>query len=284
MNTSTMQDFSGYTPTWCPGCGDWGIGIAIKSALAQMGLSPSDVGVVFGIGCSGNMNDFLNAYAIHGLHGRAIPTAIGYKLANHKMPIIVVAGDGDCYGEGGNHFLHACRGNHDITVIIHDNRVYGLTTGQVAPTAMKGALSKSTPYGLIESPIDPLGLALTQGATFISQSFAGDAQHMISMIKSAINHKGFSLVNVLQPCVTFNKINGYQYYRKRVYKLIDNKVNNKDRAMKIIQDIEKEKYPLGIIYQNQQSSYHEQLPQLTKQTLIKNEKFVDFKLIERDFI
>jgi len=284
MNTITMQDFSGYTPTWCPGCGDWGIGIAIKSALAQMGLSPSDVGVVFGIGCSGNMNDFLNAYAIHGLHGRAIPTAIGYKLANHKMPIIVVAGDGDCYGEGGNHFLHACRGNHDITVIIHDNRVYGLTTGQVAPTAMKGALSKSTPYGLIESPIDPLGLALTQGATFISQSFAGDAQHMISMIKSAINHKGFSLVNVLQPCVTFNKINGYQYYRKRVYKLIDNKVNNKDRAMKIIQDIEKEKYPLGIIYQNQQSSYHEQLPQLTKQTLIKNEKFVDFKLIERDFI
>jgi len=279
-----MQDFSGYTPTWCPGCGDWGIGIAIKSALAQMGLSPSDVGVVFGIGCSGNMNDFLNAYAIHGLHGRAIPTAIGYKLANHKMSIIVVAGDGDCYGEGGNHFLHACRGNHDITVIIHDNRVYGLTTGQVAPTAMKGALSKSTPYGLIESPIDPLGLALTQGATFISQSFAGDAQHMISMIKSAINHKGFSLVNVLQPCVTFNKINGYQYYRKRVYKLIDNKVNNKDRAMKIIQDIEKEKYPLGIIYQNQQSSYHEQLPQLTKQTLIKNEKFVDFKLIERDFI
>jgi len=284
MNTITMQDFSGYTPTWCPGCGDWGIGIAIKSALAQMGLSPSDVGVVFGIGCSGNMNDFLNAYAIHGLHGRAIPTAIGYKLANHKMSIIVVAGDGDCYGEGGNHFLHACRGNHDITVIIHDNRVYGLTTGQVAPTAMKGALSKSTPYGLIESPIDPLGLALTQGATFISQSFAGDAQHMISMIKSAINHKGFSLVNVLQPCVTFNKINGYQYYRKRVYKLIDNKVNNKDRAMKIIQDIEKEKYPLGIIYQNQQSSYHEQLPQLTKQTLIKNEKFVDFKLIERDFI
>jgi len=279
-----MQDFSGYTPTWCPGCGDWGIGIAIKSALAQMGLSPSDVGVVFGIGCSGNMNDFLNAYAIHGLHGRAIPTAIGYKLANHKMSIIVVAGDGDCYGEGGNHFLHACRGNHDITVIIHDNRVYGLTTGQVAPTAMKGALSKSTPYGLIESPIDPLGLALTQGATFISQSFAGDAQHMISMIKSAINHKGFSLVNVLQPCVTFNKINGYQYYRKRVYKLIDNKVNNKDRAMKIIQDIEKEKYPLGIIYQNQQSSYHEQLPQLTKQTLIKNEKFVDFKLLERDFI
>lgn len=284
MNTSTMQDFSGYTPTWCPGCGDWGIGIAIKSALAQMGLSPSDVGVVFGIGCSGNMNDFLNAYAIHGLHGRAIPTAIGYKLANHKMSIIVVAGDGDCYGEGGNHFLHACRGNHDITVIIHDNRVYGLTTGQVAPTAMKGALSKSTPYGLIESPIDPLGLALTQGATFISQSFAGDAQHMISMIKSAINHKGFSLVNVLQPCVTFNKINGYQYYRERVYKLIDNKVNNKDRAMKIIQDIEKEKYPLGIIYQNQQSSYHEQLPQLTKQTLIKNEKFVDFKLLERDFI
>jgi len=284
MNVSTIQDFTGYAPTWCPGCGDWGIGIAIKSALVQLGLSPSEVGVVFGIGCSGNMNDFLNAYAIHGLHGRAIPTAIGYKLANHKMPVIVVAGDGDCYGEGGNHFLHACRGNHDITVIVHDNRVYGLTTGQVAPTAMKGAVSKSTPYGLIETPLDPLALALTQGASFIAQSFAGDAPHMISTIKSAINHKGFSLVNILQPCVTFNKINGYQYYRERVYTLTDNKKDDKNQAMKIIQDIGKEKYPIGIIYQNQKAAYHEQLQQLLNNPLVKHERYLDFELLEKDFI
>ena len=282
---SSIQDFSGYAPTWCPGCGNWGIGIGIKSALVQMNITPSEVAVVFGIGCSGNMNDFLNAYAVHTLHGRAIPTAIGLKLANQTLPVIVVAGDGDCYGEGGNHFLHACRGNHDITVIVHDNRVYGLTTGQVAPTALKGARSKSTPYGIIEKPLDPLTLALTQGATFIGQSFAGDALHMISTIKSAVAHKGFSLVNILQPCVTFNKRNGYQYYRERVYKLTDNKKNDKNQAMRIIQKTEKEHYPLGIIYQTQEPTYHEQLSQLSDdKPLIKRKRFIDFKLLEKDFI
>src|SRR3989344_3560469 len=158
---SSTQDFTGYNPTWCPGCGDWGIGAALKQALVGLGHDPSSVFVVFGIGCSGNMNDFLNAYAIHSLHGRAIPNAIGAKLANHAMPTICIVGDGDCYGEGGNHFLHACRGNHDITVIVHDNNVYGLTTGQVAPTAKKGFKSKSTPSGIVEISVNPLSLALT---------------------------------------------------------------------------------------------------------------------------
>jgi len=216
---STIQDFSGYTPSWCPGCGDWGIGIAIKTAFSQLGYDPSRIMVVFGIGCSGNMNDFLNAYAIHSLHGRALPNAIGAKIANHQMPVVAIVGDGDCYGEGGNHFMHACRGNHDITVVVHDNGVYGLTTGQVAPTAQKGFKSKSTPSGIIDTPINPLTLALTQGASFVAQSFAGNVNHVIEMIKAGINHQGFSLVNVLQPCVTFNKINTYQYYLKHSYKL-----------------------------------------------------------------
>jgi 2-oxoglutarate ferredoxin oxidoreductase subunit beta len=172
---STISEFSGYQPTWCPGCGNWGISVAIKSALVKAGLSPSQIFVSFGIGCSGNMNDFLNAYASHGLHGRALPVAIGVKLANHTMKTIVVAGDGDFYGEGGNHFLHACRGNHDITVILHDNRVYGLTTGQTAPTGAKGYKSKSTPLGIVEVPLDPIALAVTQGATFVAQAFAGEA-------------------------------------------------------------------------------------------------------------
>lgn len=137
---------------------------------------------------------------------------------------------------------------------------------------------------MIETPFNPLALALTQGATFIAQSFAGDAPHMISMIKRAVAHKGFSLVNILQPCVTFNKINGYQYYRERVYKLTDNKIDDKDETMRIIREVEKEKYPLGIIYQNQQSSYHEQLPQLMNNSLIKRKRFSDFKLLEKDFI
>jgi len=282
---STIQDFSGYQPTWCPGCGDWGIGIAIKSALIQLGLSPSSLFVAFGIGCSGNMNDFLNAYAMHGLHGRSIPNAIGMKLANHKMTTLVVAGDGDCYGEGGNHFLHACRGNHDITVIVHDNRVYGLTTGQSAPTAQKGYVSKSTPLGIIEESVDPLSLAITQGASFVAQAFAGDAIHMSQMIKKAIEHKGFSLVNILQPCVTFNKVNTYPYYMKRVYKIDDN--HDKESITAAVQkarEVFEEKYPLGVLYEVHRPAYHEQLIQLELTNSLKDRvRFIDFKPLTQYF-
>ncbi len=282
---STIQDFSGYTPTWCPGCGDWGIGVAIKSALVQLNLDPSSVAAVFGIGCSGNMNDFLNAYAIHGLHGRALPNAIGIKLANHKLPVIAIVGDGDCYGEGGNHFVHACRGNHDITVIVHDNGVYGLTTGQVAPTAKKGFKSKSTPAGIIEVPINPLALALGSGATFIAQTFAGDAPHMIKMIKEGIEHKGFSLINVLQPCVTYNKINTYQYYLQHVYKLPeDYKKEDIKEAMQKGLEVLEEKFPLGVLYKVEKPSYTDQLPQLNGSPLLEKKRFVNFTELMSEFI
>lgn len=282
---STIKDFTGYPPTWCPGCGNHGIGISLKAALTQLNLDPSSIYVAFGIGCSGNMNDFLNAYAFHGLHGRGLPLAIGMKIANHKMPTIVVAGDGDCYGEGGNHFLHACRGNHDITLIVHDNRVYGLTTGQVAPTAKKGYKSKSTPSGIIEISINPLTLAITQGATFVAQTFAGDTPHMIEIIKQGIQHKGFSLINVLQPCVTFNKVNTYQYYREKVYKL-DKNHNKSDlkSALNIAQGNRDEKYPLGILFQEERPTFTDQLSQLNNgNTLLENEKFSDFDILFKDF-
>ena len=282
---TTIQDFSGYNPTWCPGCGDWAIGIAVKQALIQLGLSSSSVVAVFGIGCSGNMNDFLNAYAIHSLHGRAIPNAIGIKIANHKLPVIAIVGDGDCYGEGGNHLVHACRGNHDITVIVHDNGVYGLTTGQVSPTAQKGFKSKSTPSGILETPINPLVLALTSGATFVAQSFAGDALHSIAMIKAGIEHKGFSIVNILQPCVTFNKINTYQYYLHRVYKLGDEyKKDDFKTAVGKSLEMNEEKFPLGIIYQIKKPSYTKQLPQLADNTLVSKKRFTDFEKITKLFI
>ena len=281
----TIQDFTGYTPTWCPGCGDWGIGIAIKTALSQMGLDPSSLIAVFGIGCSGNMNDFLNAYAIHALHGRALPNAIGAKLASHKLPVIAIVGDGDCYGEGGNHFIHACRGNHDITVIVHDNGVYGLTTGQVAPTAQKGFKSKSTPAGIIETPINPLTLALTQGATFVAQSFAGNVNQVIEMIKQAIEHKGFSLVNVLQPCVTFNKVNTYQYYLQHSYKLpAEYKKDDLTEAVKMGMEMTTvEKFPLGILFQVQRPTFTDQLPQLQQSTLRGRERFLEFEKLSADF-
>ncbi len=281
---SNIQDFNGYTPTWCPGCGDWGIGIAIKQALVQLNLSPSDVVVVFGIGCSGNMNDFLNCYGFHALHGRAIPNAIGIKIANHNLPVIAVVGDGDCYGEGGNHLIHAARGNHDITVIVHDNRVYGLTTGQVAPTAQKGYKSKSTPQGIIERPINPLSLALTQGATFVAQAFAGDAPLMVEIIKKGISHKGFSLINILQPCVTFNKVNTYQYYQEKCYQLEDDyNPNDYQQALERVQEVDKEKFPLGVIYQKNEPTFTDSLSQLKETVLLKKRRFTDFNLLISDF-
>jgi len=259
------RKFSGYTPTWCPGCGDWAIGNAIKEALVNLNLDPSMVGVVFGIGCSGNMNDFLNAYGFHSLHGRSIPTAVGLKLANHTMPTIVVAGDGDTYGEGGNHLLHACRGNHDITIIVHDNGVYGLTTGQVAPTSMKGTISKSTPTGIIERAVSPLAFAISQGATFVAQSFAGDISHTREMIELGVKHKGLSLVNILQPCVSFNWVNTYQYYLKKTYKL-DKSYDSSSHAGALVKAIkmDEEKFPLGVIYQTESKPYHEQVPAYQK--------------------
>lgn len=282
---SNIQDFSGYNPTWCPGCGDWGIGVAIKSAFVQLGLDPSSVAVIFGIGCSGNMNDFLNAYAMHALHGRSIPNAIGAKIANHRMPVIAVVGDGDCYGEGGNHLMHACRGNHDITVIVHDNGVYGLTTGQVAPTASKGFKSKSTPTGIIDTPINPLLLTLSQGATFIAQSFAGDVNHAISIIKEGILHKGFSLINILQPCVTFNKVNTYKYYLEHIYKLpSDYRRDIYDEALKKAVELNNEKFALGVIYQVSRPTYTDQLPQLSETTLVSKPRNNSFDEVINDFV
>ncbi|MBI2641363.1 2-oxoacid ferredoxin oxidoreductase [Candidatus Roizmanbacteria bacterium] len=282
---STIQDFSGYTPTWCPGCGDWAIGAGIKNAFVQLGFDPSSLMVVFGIGCSGNMNDFLNAYAIHALHGRGLPNAIGAKIANHSMPVVAIVGDGDCYGEGGNHLIHACRGNHEITVIVHDNGVYGLTTGQVAPTAQKGFKSKSTPAGIIEIPVNPLTLTLSQGATFVAQSFAGEMKQVVEMIKLGMQHKGFSLVNILQPCVTFNKINTYQYYLKHIYKLgSEYQKDNLQLALQKAIEMSDEKFPLGVLYQVQRPTFTDQLPQLSQSPLVRQPRFTEIETLLGDFV
>ena len=261
--------FTGYFPTWCPGCGNFGIWSALKTAFNKMKLDPDKMAVVFGIGCSGNMNDFLWANSFHALHGRAVPMAIGIKIANHNLPVVVIAGDGDCYGEGGNHFLHAARGNHDITVIVHDNRVYGLTTGQVAPTAITGFKSKSTPQGIIEVPVNPIALALSQGATFIAQGFSQDQIQLADLIEKGISHRGFSLINIFQPCVTFNPVTTYSWYRERVYKLTPENHNPKDvnAAWARSQELDS-KIPLGIIYQVERPSYTDSLIELQKSPLV----------------
>jgi 2-oxoglutarate ferredoxin oxidoreductase subunit beta len=261
MNQADYQ--TEYFPTWCPGCGNFGIWGSLKEALSKLAWKPDEFCVVYGVGCSGNMNDFIKAYGFHSLHGRALPNAVGMKLGNHKLPVIVVGGDGDLLGEGGNHLIHACRGNYNITVILHNNQVYGLTTGQNSPTALKGTKGKSTPEGIIEEPLNPTALAITQGASFVGQGFAGNIPHLTNLMIQAIQHTGFSLVNVFQPCVTFNKTNTYAWFRERVYTLDETGYDKTDRIAATAKAFEiVEKIPLGILYQVNKPSYEESIVQL----------------------
>jgi len=237
-------------PTWCPGCGNFGIWLALKNALVKLGVPYEKVVIVYGVGCHGNMRDWMNCYGVEGLHGRAIPTAQGIKLANPDLTVIAVQGDGDCLGEGGNHFMHGAKRNPDITVILHDNEVYGLTTGQASPTARHGFKTKSTPEGNKDEPVNPLALALVAGASFVSRGFSGEMMHLTDLMVQAISHKGFSLVDVLQPCVTFDRVHTYQWYRERVYKL-GAEYQTTDKFAAMIKGYEwGEKIPLGIFYQD----------------------------------
>ena len=266
------KDFNtSYEPSWCPGCGNFGIFIALKNALVELKLQPENVLLVAGIGCSGNGVNFLKAYGWHSLHGRALLTAVGAKLANQNMTVIVMAGDGDSYGEGMAHFIHAVRGNANITYITHDNSLYSLTTGQSAPTTDKGTRTKSTPDGLIEVRANPMSLALSAGGGFVSRGFSGQAEHLTGLIKKAIKHEGFSLVDVFQPCVTFNKINTFKYYLDRLYNLdkqANYKANNIEAAHKEAL-VWGNKIPYGLFYQNNRPSYGNHLPQLKGQPLAK---------------
>jgi len=269
MNNKNFE--TSYKPTWCPGCGNHGIWIAMRQALAELNLKEENVLIVYGIGCSGNGANFTKTYSWHSLHGRAVPTAVGAKLANKDLTVIVMAGDGDSYGEGMGHFIHAIRGNADITYVVHDNHVYGLTTGQASPAANKGYKSKSTPEGIIEKAANPVGLALVNGGSFVARGFSGNATHLKDTLKSAIKHKGFSFVDVFQPCVTFNKINTFKWFFDRLYNLDEKTAYdryNLDKALKQSL-VWGEKIPYGIFYEASRDSYGSNLPQLKGQALAK---------------
>lgn len=255
-------------PTWCPGCGDFGIWSAIKKALAELAIPEEQLVIVYGVGCSGNMADFLRCYGFHALHGRALPVAESIKLANHKLKILVVAGDGDTYGEGMGHFIAACRGNHDITLLVHDNQVYGLTTGQAAPTTPKDRKTKTTPTGLVEVPVNPIAMAVDSGAGFVARGYAGNIPFTTEIIKQAMSHKGFSLVDVFQPCVTFNKINTHLWYNERL-QLLDasHDKTSKQKAWEL--SYATDKLPIGVFYEDPNSiPYHELVPNLKDMTLV----------------
>jgi len=212
-------------PDWCPGCGDFSVLAALQTALFELGLQPHQVLVVSGIGCSSNLPGFINAYGMHTLHGRSLAVATGAKLGNHDLKVICTGGDGDGYGIGGNHFVHTMRRNVDLTYIVMDNQIYGLTTGQVSPTSVKGMKTKSTPHGSVENPINPIPMAIVGGATYVARAFSGKQKHLVDILKGAIQHKGFSLVDVFSPCVTYNKDNTYQWFNPRV-KILEEEGHN----------------------------------------------------------
>jgi len=255
-------------PTWCPGCGNFGIWGAFKNAAVKKGWDNTNSVIVAGIGCHGNFINFIKLTSFEGLHGRAIPVATGVKIANHKLNVFVFSGDGDSLGEGGNHLLHSARRNHDLTVMIHDNELYSLTTGQTSPASPHGLKTKSTPFGNPDYPINPVTLAIAAGATFVARGYAGDIPKLTELIIKANQHKGFSIIDILQPCVTFNKDFNHQFFLENTYQLENHDPTNKEEAFKKSLEWGLKQIPLGIFYQEEKPSYEETLPQIKEKPLI----------------
>jgi 2-oxoglutarate ferredoxin oxidoreductase subunit beta len=258
----TIKDFeSSFKPTWCPGCGNFAQWRGIRQAIIDLEIPPEEVVLISGIGCSSHMPNFLNVYGLQSLHGRGIPVATGVRLANPKLTVMVYGGDGDVYGIGGNHFLHACRRNVDIITMVSNNFVYGLTTGQASATTPVGTITRTTPRGSIENPLNPISLALSAGATFVARGFSGDLKHLSWVIKEAIDHRGFAFVDVFSPCITFNKNQTFDYFRERTYKLeeIDHDKEDLTEALEYAnQRFLKEKLPIGIFYQIENKTTYEE--------------------------
>ncbi len=244
--------------TWCRGCGNFGIWIALQNAFKQLGLKPDQVFTVYGIGCHGHMVNYLKTYGFEGIHGRALPLATGAKIANKNLKVMVITGDGDQLGEGGNHLIHTARRNPDITCLIHNNQLYSLTVGQASPTSDKGTKTRSTPMGIFDEPINPLALGLAAGASFVARTFAGDMPHLTQTLVEAIKHKGFSLVDILQPCVVLNHVNTFSWFYQRVYPLENHDSKNKILAFEKAQEWG-EKIPIGVFYREERPTLEEQL-------------------------
>jgi 2-oxoglutarate ferredoxin oxidoreductase subunit beta len=267
-------------PTWCPGCGDYGILSAVKAALVQVGLAPHEVLIVTGIGCGSKLPDYLRVNGLLTLHGRPLPVATGARLANHSLKVITVHGDGDSMGLGMGHFIHTARRNMEIVDVIQNNQIYGLTKGQYSPTSDPGVITGTSPGGALEMAVHPTALALAAGGTFIARGFAGDVKGLTELLAKAIEHKGYALVEVLQPCVTFNRKNTYDWYRERVYSLTETSHHPGDRVAAFQKTLEwGERIPLGILYQTRLPTYEEQVAGL-KQGPLATRKLEKLSLAE----
>ncbi|MEM2130171.1 MAG: thiamine pyrophosphate-dependent enzyme [Candidatus Bathyarchaeia archaeon] len=267
----TLKDLT--TPikiNWCPGCGNFGILNAVKGALVDLGLEKEEVAIVSGIGCHGKIVNYIDVNGFHGIHGRVLPIATGIKLSNPELTVIGFAGDADQYDEGWDHFCHALRRNIDMALIVHDNQILGLTTGQTTATSLQGFKTKSTPHGSTVPPLNPIAHALVSNGTFIARGFAGDPKHLQGLIVEAVKHKGFGFIDVFQPCVTFNYLNTYQWFRERVYKLESEGHDYTDRKKALEKSFEwGERIPIGIFYKEDRPTYLDALPHLKDKVLVK---------------
>ncbi len=261
---------------WCPGCGNHAIIQAIKRALVELELDPWNVVYVSGIGCHGKLPHWIKTYGLHSIHGRTLPTAQAIKLANHELTVIAHAGDGDALNEGGNHFIHACRRNVNFTLAIHNNEIYGLTTGQASPTTEPGVKTKTSVEGVVELRTNAVGLAITMGATWVGRTFAGDPTHLKTLYKEAITHKGFAFLDIIQPCVTFGPHRrepgrGFNFYRERIYKLDDVDHNSSDKWAALKRADEwGDKIPIGVLFKESRPVYREYVPSLATIPLAKH--------------
>lgn len=263
-----VEDFGNFETAWCPGCGNFNILQAMKQALAASGLEPRRVLFVSGIGQAAKAPHYLNANVFNGLHGRSLPAATGAKLANPGLTVIAESGDGCIYGEGGNHFLAAIRRNIDITVVAHDNQVYGLTKGQASPTSGEGFVTKAQPQGVISNPLNPVLVATAMRASFVARGFAGNVDQLADLIKQAIAHKGFSLLDVLQPCVSFNKVNTFAWYKQRCYSLpADYNPEDWEQAIKKADEFG-DKIPTGVIFKTTKPTFEDHLQVLKQGPLV----------------
>lgn len=270
----TLDDFYSDDPVaWCPGCGNFSILKALKNAFVELGKKPSEIVIVSGIGQAPKTPHYLRCNNFNGLHGRTLPVATGIKLSNHELTVLAEGGDGDGYGEGGNHFIHAMRRNIDITYLVHNNQVYGLTKGQTSPTSDLGYVSKTTPMGSPNSPMTPLLLAIASNCSFVARGFCGEDEHLTSLIKEGILHKGFAFVEILQNCVSFNRVNTFQWYKNRVYKINDGPKYDPTDRMLAFQRAQEwgEKIPIGIIFKTERPTLDQQKPAIKELSLVKQE-------------
>ncbi|MFH0862203.1 MAG: thiamine pyrophosphate-dependent enzyme [Candidatus Altiarchaeota archaeon] len=247
MTGTKAYDIPEADMAWCPGCGNFGILDIMKSSFTEIGLKPTELVVVSGIGQAAKAPHYMNCNMFNGLHGRALPAAAAIKTSNPGLKVVVESGDGDMYGEGGNHFIHAIRRNPDITCIIHNNMVYGLTKGQASPTSQMGFRTPIQTEGVTEEPFNPLAVAIALDASFVARAYCADAERTKELIKAAILHRGFSIVDVFQPCVTFNKVNTYRWFRENTYYLEGH--DPADRNMAFKRATETGKLPLGLFYE-----------------------------------